>query len=301
MALTDRSLNQQPTDLYYDRMGTATDDKAVLLEWLIPGSAADVGCADGSLTRRIAAHPDISLVYGYDLDGDALVRAIKQPIRAGSAPIRWRNGDTSWMELDTIALGKKQAFDNVVLCSVLHEIHSYAPVEQQRSFAAFHAAIDDAVGVLAPGGRLLVRDGVMPEQPDKLAHLVAPHAEGVDLVERYLDLVPFPHLREVTRLDENRWECSRHTAAEILLTVNWGEQSLPRESQEQYMLATLGGYTDLVVHDRPVELVHMQSYIQAGYLEHLVEGSDPWRLLDASTGSSWFPHTNAIWVFEKTR
>jgi len=178
-------------------------------------------------------------------------------------------------------------------------VHSYAPAEKQVNFAAFHETIDLAVEALAPGGRLLVRDGVMPNRPDDQTMLVAPNMRAVALVERYLELVPFEDLKQVRRFSKNAWTCSRNTAAEILLTVNWGEQSLPRESQERYMLATLDGYADLVVHDRPLTLLHSESYVQQGYTEHLTIPPNRW-MLSEGNATSWFPDTNAIWVFEKT-
>lgn len=259
-------------DRYFERMAAALGDKAKLADSLVPGTVADVGAGGGELSALFAARDGITGVYAIDDAPDALAR-----LRGVSGVIAVPG---SVDQLPGLA-----PLDNVVFCSVLHEVYSYGD-----GFAAVDEAIDLATAALRPGGRLIIRDGVMPDRPHDPAILVAPDDA---LVADYVASTPHPELA-LTRAADGRWHGTRHAVAEAALTLTWGRRSLPRESQERFQLDTLDGYAHRVVTGRGLRLRAARAYVQPEYVQHLAE----YTLIDSASGG-WFPATNAVWVYEK--
>ncbi len=98
-------------DTYFARMAAGLDDKARILDHLLPGSVLDLGAGDGRFVARLRD-------AGWDAVGlDASASAVR---RSGGLV---RQG----LIQDADALFAPGGFDNVVLPSVLHEVWSYSP------------------------------------------------------------------------------------------------------------------------------------------------------------------------------
>lgn len=283
-------------DRYFTRMAAAVDEKSQLLDFLVPGTAVDIGAGGGELTAQMAAHPGIHDVIALDNSLDAIRRlhAVPQIITVFGSTER---------------LAQLEPVDNIVFSSVLHEIYSYAPTElgydaEDSRRRAVLQALQHAVDALAPGGRLIIRDFVLPDDPDGAAWLVTPDDNADKLVYDYLERTPFGDLRVLDEIAEHVFAGTRQTVSEALLTVCWGEGSLPRESQERYELATLDGYAEQVLGLLPnLALISKGAFVQEGYREHLADWTCLTRTHHVDTGASsdsWFPNTKAVWVFEKT-
>ncbi|MEQ6898540.1 methyltransferase domain-containing protein [Microbacterium sp. KR10-403] len=258
---------------YFERMAAALGDKARLADALVPGSVADVGAGGGELSALFAARDGISGVYAIDDAPDALAR------------LRDLSGVTA-VAGSVAQLPGLAPLDNIVFCSVLHEVYSYA-----GGYPAVAEALDLAAASLRSGGRLIIRNGVMPERPGEPATLTAPDDE---LVTDYLALTPHRELA-LAHAGPGAWIGTRHAVAEAVLTLTWGRDSLPRESQERYQLDTLDGYRHSVVTGRSLRLLRARSYVQPEYVRHLAD----YTLIDPASGH-WFPPTNAVWVYEKS-
>lgn len=274
-------------DRYFDRMAQAADEKTALIPHLAPGTVADIGAGGGELTARIAADPRITGTWAIDNSLDALRRL------ARSTAFDTIHGGTE-------RLAEIGPVDNVVFSSVLHEIYSYAPLRlpfgpEGSRRRALVRALQHAISALPPGGRLLIRDFVLPKDPEGPAWLVTPGDEADGMLYDYLERTPFPDLRVLDEVDEHVFAGTRRTVSEALLTLNWGPGSLPWESLVRYGLADLDGYAAIVLGlGDELELVDASSEVQPGYVEHLTG----WSCLDAQ-GSAWFPDTKALWVFQK--
>lgn len=272
------------TDTYFERMRSSAGDKARLLEHLVPGNVLDVGAGDGTLVAlaRAAGHEAV----GIDASPEAVARS-HGTVVLGSAPGL------------AAVLGPRQRFDNVIACSVLHEIHSYAG---QRSLIT---AVAEMADLLKPGGRLVIRDGVGPVDNPRPTSLAAKDpAYEHDFLDRWHELsaVLGPD-RASGQLHKNAagihgpaWA----TTAYLLVRV-WGRASLPREAQEAYTCAgnlhtrlrQLARWTGL----RPV---HNESYTQPGHVPHFERIG----AYSHQRGTAWrprpWPATNAIWVLAKS-
>lgn len=282
-------------DRYFARMAAAVDEKSQIISHLTPGTVADIGAGGGELAVQMARHPGVAEVFAYDNSVDAIRR-----LHAISEITTVFGGTERLAELAPI--------DNVVFSSVLHEIYSYAPSlqpygpEASRRQAHLHA-LQHAVDALAPGGRLIIRDFVLPDDPDNAAWLITPDDQADRLVYDYLERTPFSDLLVLDEVNEHMFGGTRRTVSEALLTLNWGEDSLPRESQERYGIATLEDYSRLVLSlSHELELVESSAFVQDGYREHLADWVCWTRTDQDDTGESidhWFPDTKALWVFQK--
>ncbi|MBZ5797821.1 methyltransferase domain-containing protein, partial [Burkholderia contaminans] len=57
-----------------------------------------------------------------------------------------------------------ESMDTVIFSSILHELYSYIERDGKRfNSHTVEAALQSAYRVLAPGGRIIIRDGIMTE------------------------------------------------------------------------------------------------------------------------------------------
>ncbi|TPW73007.1 methyltransferase domain-containing protein [Schumannella sp. 10F1B-5-1] len=276
---------------YFVRMASALGDKARILPHVRPGHVVDAGAGGGELAGMLAQLPDVT-VTALDLAEESLARLRASAGVAGfegsskGSPTGGARFAVRRRELgaDTDPLTSKPA-STIVFSAVLHEVFSYA----RDPWAALERALVQARATLAPGGVVIVRDGVMPERPGEPAELLGRDHE---LLERYLALSPFAE----TRLEPVRpgvWAGTRHAVSEALCTLTWGADSLPREALERFQLATLDGYAELLER-AGLHVVHREATTQPGYREHLRAAG--WRA--SGPDGDWFPPTTGLWVAE---
>lgn len=109
------------------------------------GSVVDVACGSGALTRPLArAVGSRGAVVGIDVSGPMLRVAARRPPVAGSAPIRYREGDA-------LALPEADdAFDAATIAFGL------------RNVADYRSCLAEMARVTRPGGRLVVLELAAP-------------------------------------------------------------------------------------------------------------------------------------------
>ncbi|GAB3409641.1 hypothetical protein GCM10027515_28690 [Schumannella luteola] len=257
---------------YFARMAAALGDKARVLEHVRPGHVIDAGAGGGELAGMLATLPGVD-VTALDLAEESLARLRED----GRFAVEQRElGD------DREPLTARPA-STIVFSAVLHEVYSYAA----EPWAAHERALAQARATLAPGGVVIIRDGVMPERPGEPAEL---RGRDDTLVEQYLALSSFAETR-LGRMRPGVWAGTRHAVSEALCTLTWGAASLPREALERFQLATLDGYADLLER-AGLRVIHREATTQPGYREHLDAAG--WSA-DEPDGA-WFPPTTGLWV-----
>ncbi len=275
-------------DTYFVRMAASLGDKARLVEWLAEGPTIDVGAGDGGLVRAIRQHTGAP-AYGIDASQAAVDRS-SGDVRLGTSP------------------GLRDVFPdvrvgNVVMSAVLHEIHSY---NQPHGLGTAQAAIAEAADLLMPGGRLLVRDGVGPDDPDTPTRVrFHDPVRGAAFHQTWhrlsADLGSDRHSTR-TRIapgDGHLYGSAADIVAFLVVFV-WGDGSVEREAREDYTCAgPLAVRAAQLAAWSGLDIRHAESYTQPGYVEH-------WEQLCAvehQQRGSWvrrdWPATNAVWVLER--
>lgn len=267
------ALDEGKESRYYQRMAAGMGDKARILDWVNPGlPVLDVGAGGGELAAAIATTRNCE-VTAVDAFKDAAehLKAVPE-IKAA----HWLRADELTPDIGI--------FETIVCSSVLHEVFSYG-----KGGSTVDDVMTRLTSMLDPGGRLIIRDGVMPERPQDAARLRIGDGK---LIEKYLAVVATtPHTELMLYRDGDWFLGTRHAVAEAVLTICWGPETFEREASERYQLFTLDGYAKYAA-SFGLELLHSDAVTQPGYLE-ATKGYD---IVDAD-GSDWFPETNGLWVF----
>lgn len=283
--------------VYFDRMAASLGDKGRILDYLVDGSALDVGAGGGELseTMRLAGH-DVTA-----MDGSSVA----------VARINENYPDVSTVEAMTDDMVSGQVdvglFDNVVCSSVLHEVYSYG-VNKDSTVGSVDSVLDSLksfFNVLVSGGRLVIRDGVMPELWDEEVTVRLRTDDAVRFLGLYRDLSPFysdcGSYRKVSLTEagyDNQgklYSCSLGSAMEFLYTLTWGFGSAERETQELYGVFTRKEY-EKALEAVGFKIVESFEYVQSGYIEHLEPLTD---IITANGSSHDWPSSNMFIVAEK--
>ena len=263
---------------YFDRMSKSIDSKMELIHYATPGTVLDVGAGGGELAK---AFQNASYeVTALDLSPESVERLKTQHLHTveGSA-----------YELDK--LFTKNSFDNVVFSSILHEIFSYSK-EKNRS-TIIHA-LQAAKRILKPNGRILIRDGLMPTNHNDEVVLTALTDDMSHLIEEYTQLCPFINTEVILkRLNKWQWQGDYASAMEALYTVNWGRESLRRESQELFALYTANEYCE-VLEKLGFRMIHVMD--GGGTYKRYLENK---AIIRNMNDESMWPTATGVWVAEK--
>lgn len=274
------SLGTLHHDTYFERMRSSIGDKAQVLDHLAPGTVLDVGAGDGSLVRVMREHGWAAT--GIDASAAAGARS------GGLVGLGYAE--------ELSAHYPAGSFDNVVFCSSLHEIWSYGD-----RWATWNQALGQAADLLAPGGRLVVRDGVGPAEPEASWQLTLNDpSDGFAFLDRWRGMAE--ELLGPVRIDrlDDALAGPAWQMAEFLFTYVWGWDSLPREGAEFYTVAgSHAGCSAAIRRATGLSPRFSRAYLQPGYRQHL-DRLGRLHLHPDARPVPW-PNSNAIWVFQKSR
>ncbi len=132
--------------------------------FLRPGKIVDEGCADGALLQRVAHDfPDSDLI-GVDLSAEMLARA-RESQRAGAfggAFVFFKQQNL----MTPVSEAQADRADTIICNSTLHELWSYGAGDETA-----RAYLHGKRRQLRPGGCLVIRDVVGPDDKDRLVLL----------------------------------------------------------------------------------------------------------------------------------
>jgi len=277
---------------YLEAMNAARTDKARMLDFVRPGRIVEIGPGGGVVLDLLEQrHPD-SEVIGVDLSRE-VVTALEQQARAGGR--RWRIVHGAAEDLAALV---GAPIDTIVFCSVLHEVYSYA--EPKFALESVQRVVQAAFATLGAGGRIVIRDGVMPPPGLRRIRLLAADARSTfDLFVAQFEGRPI----RFTELAPDRVELTTADAMEFLYTYTWGPASFPYEVRELYGILTYDDYLARLVAwcggascARIVE-TPLRSYLQPGYRDRLAGKIE---LTDEHDRPVELPDSNCLIVLERT-
>ena len=273
---------------YLATMNAARSDKQRMLDFVRPGTIVEIGPGGGVVLDLLEQRFPDSEIVGVDLSRE-VVTALEG--RARSSGARW-----------SVVLGAAEqlgqlvpAADTVVFCSILHEVYSYT--EPRFQLASVQAVVEAAYAVLRPGGRIVIRDGVMPPPGTRRIEMLAPDVRPT--LELYC--AQFEGRRVTyTELSPARVEMSAADAMEFLYTYTWGAASFPYEVRELYGILPYDEYVQALLRwcgpTARVVANPLRSYLQPGYRDNL---AGKIRLTDEHDQPVDLPDSNCLIVIER--
>ncbi len=278
---------------YLATMNSTIDHKSVLLEHIAGSRVLDIGPGGGALMDLIEERLPHCRVTGVDISQNVVeeLRRKKQLEHR-----RWDviHGDA----LDLAKHVQPGQVDTVIFCSILHELFSYIPFHGRKfNHETIAAALRSAFEVLSPGGRILIRDGIMTEPEDTRRIIRFRSEEGLKFLRRYAaDFQGRPIGYET--LGRNEVSMFVNDAMEFLYTYTWGEPSYVHEVQEQF------GYFTPTAYQRFIEdtlgsqarILELRHYLQDGYALAL---SQKIELFDEAGSPARLPDSTCLIVIEK--
>lgn len=289
--------------LYLEHMNSARSDKERMLDWVIPGRIIEIGPGGGVVLDLVASRFRKSEVLGVDVSSMVVEELEHRKEREGRT---WSIVEGDAFELADVV--EADSATTIILCSLLHEIYSYCEFEQEDGTTArfrlesVRNLLRSCFDCLRPGGRIIIRDGVMPQDEPRIIEFLDPN--GPDFFRRFQQEFEGRKIRG-DWLHDNRLALSAPDAMEFLYCYTWGPASFPYEVREQYGVLPYLEYRESILawlksggrKAHAVELPdEMASYLQPGYRDGL---EDKVRLLDHEGQQVELPDSNCLMVFEK--
>jgi SAM-dependent methyltransferase len=276
---------------YLATMNAGRSDKARMLDFVRPGTIVEIGPGGGVVLDLLEERFPNSEVIGVDLSREA-VAALEQRARSGGR--RWR---VVLGAAEKLARHVPAPVDTVVFCSILHEVYSYT--EPRFSLESVRRVVAAAFAALGPGGRLVIRDGVMPPPGTRRIRMLAPDVRPT--LALYAEQFEGRPIR-FTELAPDHVELAAADAMEFLYTYTWGPASFPYEVRELYGILTYDDYAAALIEwcggpsaarivDHP-----LRSYLQDGYRAALAGKIE---LTDEHDRPVPLPDSNCLLVVER--
>lgn len=278
---------------YLQTMNQAIDYKKIILDYIQGDRVVDIGPGGGALMDMICDRFPEKRVMGVDISQNVLdaLRKKKQ--------LEDRKWDVVFGDaLDLSGAFEKGSVDTIIFCSVLHELFSYIEYQGSKfNHDTLRAALKSAFDILAPGGRIIIRDGIMTEPVEQMRIVRFLSEEGMAFLKRYAN--DFKG-REISYrvVGHNEVLMPVNDAMEFLYTYTWGEKSYVHEVQEQFGYLTPSGFGELVdsLLGSDARIVVLKHFLQDGYtlaLSHKVA------IFDENRKPVSLPDSTCLVVIEK--
>lgn len=274
--------HQRDFDSYGAQMDAALWQKLEdLLPWVKPGLVVDKGCGTGKLLVALARRWPQSAFVGVDLSREFLRRSDENTYAAED--VDFVLGDAADQQIES---GRAST---IIFSSIMHEVYSYSGYSRQRVMAALRSAFAE----LAPGGRMLMRDGISPPPGIRRIRFLRP--EVAAQFEKFA--VEFRHGAGVAfcRIDGDTVELSAHDANEFLCKKDY-LKNWHIEVHEEFGVFTLEEWR-AALSAVGFTCREARGYASPWIVTHRYEGSV--QLLDSSGAPVGWPDTNAVVVGEK--
>ncbi|MFD0616615.1 class I SAM-dependent methyltransferase [Paenibacillus sp. GCM10027629] len=259
----DRFHNEEE---YLADMNQTADYKKIILDYIVGTSVLDIGPGGGVLLDLIEERiPDITPI-GIDISTNVVEALNRKKQLEGR---RWEviQGDALNLK-DYVQAG---SVDTVIFSSILHELYSYIPYQGRKfNLDTIAAALKSAFDVLAAGGRIIIRDGIMTHPVEQQRKIKFLQPDGIQWLERYCKDFAGRSIT-VEKLSDDEVVMAVNDAMEFLYTYTWGEEAYIHEVQEQFGYFTLPDYMEFIHATLGAEanILTNQAYLQAGYSEAL--------------------------------
>lgn len=270
--------------------------------WVRPGVIAEAGFGTGQILKLLTRRFPRSLLYGIDVSSHFF--RVGQKRFRGIRNVRLVQGDIVRPVLPL------RSVDTKIFSSVLHEVYSYYGYQEKAVARALRVAWRE----LKDGGRIIIRDGIKPEQqsvylhfiPEKNIRFFSGNPVVADTETMFLRFarefkkdegISYALVR--TRNGRRLYKMNASSAYEFLskkdYRMNWHI-----EINEQFGVFTLREYSALL-RRIGFRIVHARAYHNPWIVKHRWKGKIALYTKDVKGRLRFhsFPPTNTILVAEK--
>ena len=271
-------------------------------DYLVAGKIVDEGCADGVLIERIVRDYPDSDIIGVDLSAEMLARAneAKRAGAFGDAFVFFKQQNL----ITPISTAQERSVDTIICNSTLHELWSYG----QRA-KTVREYLRNKYLQLRPGGRLVIRDVVGPEDGDEPILLLCktddgsndPHQDDVSAMStqsRFLRFIEDFQPRRITfrAIDDQRFQLSRRDAMEFITKMDYTD-NWRSEMHEEFGFWSFPQWKQEMIQAGFRVLDASHAYLNAWRVTHSFQPRVS--LFDLAGQPLPFPVTNMILVGER--
>lgn len=273
-------------ETYLKTMNQSIDYKKIILDYITGEKVIDIGPGGGALMDLIEENAPDKLITGIDIAQNVL-ESLRRKKQLEDKKWEVMYGDA--LNLSTYL--PKGSIDTIIFCSILHELFSYIEYEGRKfNYDTLAAAFISAFEVLRPGGRIIIRDGVMTEEKEEKRIIRFLSHDGMEFLKRYAADFKGREIQYQV-IGHNEVMLPVNDAMEFLYTYTWGEKSYVHEVNEQFGYFTPGEFQSFiqkVLGDR-AKIITLKHFLQEGYtvalsqkIELFDEGRKPVRLPDST-------------------
>lgn len=265
----DRLNNEEA---YLETMNNAqSSTKLDILDYVVGSNAiCDVGSGGGVLLDALEKKFPDKQIIGTDISSN-VIELLEKKIRED----RHRYGVMKHNFVEGCMPELPIDIDTIVFSSIIHEIFSYTEFEAKKfNINSVKMALKNAADSLEPGGRIIIRDGVMTNS-DKVVTVRFKDEDSFALAKNYIkDFKGLGHLRnesgdwKVMQIGDSWIMGDINLIREMLYTITWGPMSYAAEVQEQFGYFTLEKFKQ-ALEEVGMRVIEAREFTEPGYSEHL--------------------------------
>ncbi|WOO36859.1 class I SAM-dependent methyltransferase [Anaerocolumna sp. AGMB13020] len=280
-------------ETYLNTMNQSIDYKKIILEYLTGDKIIDIGPGGGALMDLIEDNAPDKQVIGIEIAQNVLDNLKRKK----------QLEDKKWevMYGDALNLSQymdKNSVDTIIFCSILHELFSYIEYEGKKfNYDTLAAAFISAFDILRPGGRIIIRDGIMTEDKEEQRIIRFLSKDGMEFLKRYAEDFKGREINYKV-IGHNEVILPINDAMEFLYTYTWGEKSYIHEVNEQFGYFTPLGFENFIteVLGNKAKIIILKHFLQEGYTIAL---SQKIEFYDINRNAVRLPDSTCLVVIEK--
>ncbi|GKU80792.1 class I SAM-dependent methyltransferase [Niallia sp. NCCP-28] len=279
--------------IYLSDMNNSQNHKKVIAEYAVGSKMLDIGAGGGIMLDVLSEYHPNATVIGIDISTNVIEELERKKIREKK---RWLVKQADALLLKDFY--EINSIDTIVFSSILHEMYSYIPYKGKKFNAeVIIDSLKSAFEVLKPGGRIIIRDGIMTEPKDQIRIMEFYQLKGIEFFRRYVNDFKGRKI-SYEQINDCTIQLPINDLMEFLYTYTWGEEAYPHEVQEQFGYFTPSEYKEAIQNllGEKGRLLIFQHYLQDGYEEHILPHV---KVMDKDRNTARLPDSTCFIVIEK--